>query len=280
MADLEKVSVPRCYYPVGFGTIVRREIHAFSDASEDATEDATRAAVYLRQVDNRGENCAALFFDQFRVAPVQITSIPRLELCAAILTAQAVDKIIKEIDTGIDEVAFYTDSKVVLGYIQNESRGFYVYVANRVQLIRKISNPEQRTYVDTNENPADLATRPLNTQNLAESDWLTGPKFLKTTLSSRKERQEKIPLNESDPEVCKEVVAFTTQSSKRCGLGAERFSRFSSLCSLQRAIANLIVAVKEFKRRKNGAQESKDQGPGSTKKATRLRNSIVKELQQ
>ena len=170
MADLEKVSVPRCYYPVGFGTIVRREIHAFSDASEDATEDATRAAVYLRQVDNRGENCAALFFDQFRVAPVQITSIPRLELCAAILTAQAVDKIIKEIDTGIDEVAFYTDSKVVLGYIQNESRGFYVYVANRVQLIRKISNPEQWTYVDTNENPADLATRLLNTQNIAESD--------------------------------------------------------------------------------------------------------------
>lgn len=177
-------------------------------------------------------------------------------------------------------VAFYTDSKVVLGYIQNESRGFYVYVANSVQVIRKISNPEQWTYLDTNENPADLATRPLNAQNIAESDWLTVPKFLKTTLSSRKERPEKIPLNESDPEVRKEVVAFTTQSSKRCGLGAERFPRFSSLYSLQRTIANLIVAVKEFKRRKNGAQESNDQGPGSTKKATRLRNSIVKELQQ
>ena len=99
-------------------------------------------------------------------------------------------------------------------------------------------------------------------------------------MSSRKERQEKIPLNESDPEVRKEVAAFTTQSSKRCGLGAERFSCFSSLYSLQRAIANLIVAVKEFKRRKNGAQESKDQRPGSTKKATRLRNPIAKELQQ
>ena len=99
-------------------------------------------------------------------------------------------------------------------------------------------------------------------------------------MSSRKERQEKIPLNESDPEVHKEVAAFTTQSSKHCGLGAERFSCFSSLYSLQRAIANLIVAVKEFKRRKNGAQESKDQRPGSTKKATRLRNPIAKELQQ
>lgn len=63
---------------------------------------------------------------------------------------------------GIDEFTFFIDSKVVLGYIQNESRRFYVYVANRVQLIRKISSPEQWTYVDTNENPASL--------DLAESD--------------------------------------------------------------------------------------------------------------
>ena len=276
LADLEKVSVPRCYYTAGFGTVVRREIHAFSDASEDAIG----AAVYLRQVNDRGENCTALVFGQSRVAPVQITSIPRLELCAAVLAAQAVDKIIKEIDTEIDEVTFYTDSKVVLGYIQNESRRFYVYVANRVQLIRKISSPEQWTYVDTSENPADLATRPLNAQNLAESDWLTGPKFLKITSSSLKERQEKIPLNEGDPEVRKEVITFATQSAKGCGLGAERFSRFSSLHSLQRAIANLIVFVKEFKRRKNGVQESKGPRPWSTNNATRLRNPTARELQQ
>ena len=276
LTDLERVSVPRCYYPVGFGTIVRREVHAFSDASEGAIG----AAVYLRQVNDRGEYCTALLFGQSRVAPVQITSIPRLELCAAVLAAQAVDKIIKEIDIEIDEITFYTDSKVVLGYIQNESRRFYVYVANRVQLIRKISSPEQWTYIDTNENPADLATRPLNAQSLAESDWLNGPKFLKTMLSSRKERQEKIPVNESDPEVRKEVVAFTTQSSRSYGLGAERFSRFSSLHLLQRAIANLIVLVKEFIRRRNGTQESEGQTPGSTKKATGLRNPTAKELQQ
>ena len=276
LADLEKVSVPRCYHPEGFGRIVRREIHAFSDASEDAIG----AAVYLRQVNARGENCTALVFDQSRVAPVQITNIPRLELCAAVLAPQAVDKIIKEIDIEIDETTFYTDSKVVLGYIQNESRRFYVYIANRVQQIRKISSPEQWTYVDRNENPADLAMRPLNAQKLAESEWLTAPKFLKTKLSSRKARLEKIPLSVSDPEVRKEVVAFTTQSSKRCGLGAERFSCFSSLHSLQRAIANLIVSVKEFKRRKNGAQESKGRGPGITKNATRLRNPTAKELQQ
>ena len=119
--------------------IVRRGIHAFSDVSENAIG----AAVYLRQVNERGESCTALVFGQSRVAPVQITSIPRLELCAAVLAAQAVDRIIKEMDIEINDVTFYIDSKVVLGFIQNESRRFYVYVANHVQLIRKISSPQQ-----------------------------------------------------------------------------------------------------------------------------------------
>lgn len=34
-----------------------------------------------------GENCTALVFGQSRVAPVQVTSIPRLELCATALAA-------------------------------------------------------------------------------------------------------------------------------------------------------------------------------------------------
>ena len=56
---------------------------------------------------------------------------------------QAVDRIMKEIDMEISETVFYTDSKVVLGYMCNESRRFHIYVANRVQTIRKISSPDQ-----------------------------------------------------------------------------------------------------------------------------------------
>ena len=59
------------------------------------------------------------------------------------MAVQAVDRMMKEIDMPISEVLFYTDSKVVLGYICNESRRFYIYVANRMQIIRKISSPDQ-----------------------------------------------------------------------------------------------------------------------------------------
>ena len=162
LPHLENVSVPRCYHPTGFGKTVRREIHAFSDASKDAIG----ASIYLRLFNDQGEICTTLLFGQSKVAPAQTTSIPRLELCAAVLASQAVHKIEKEINMEIDDITFYTDSKVVLGYIQNESRRFYVYVANRVQTIRKMSNPRQWKYIDTSKNPADLSTRRLNAESL------------------------------------------------------------------------------------------------------------------
>ena len=138
--------------PSWFQKIVRGEIHAFSDTSKDAIG----ASIYLRRFNNRGDICTALLFGQSKVAPAQTTSIPRLELCAAVLTSQAVNKIVQDIDMEINEITFYTDSKIVLGYLQNESRRFYVYVPNRVQTIRKISSPKQWKYVSTSENPADL----------------------------------------------------------------------------------------------------------------------------
>ena len=45
-----------------------------------------------------------------------------------------------------------------------------------------------------------------------------------------------------------------TQTTKRRSLRADRFSRFSSLHSLQHAIANLIIVVKEFKQKRNKDQ--------------------------
>lgn len=114
------------------------------------------------------------------MVPAQTTSIPRLELCAAVLALQEVAKITKEIDMEINAITFNTDSKVVLRYIHNESQKFYVYVANRMQIIWRISSPNQWRYIDMGKNPADLSTRCLNAQNCPGSDWLMGPSFLKT----------------------------------------------------------------------------------------------------
>ena len=38
--------------------------------------------------------------------------------------------------------SFWADSRVVLGYINNEAKRFHVYVANRVQQIRDLTDPK------------------------------------------------------------------------------------------------------------------------------------------
>ena len=134
MLELEKVHVPSCYHPADFGDVARAEIVAFSDASQDSIG----IAVYLRQFNNSEKVSTALMFSQSKVAPLK-TSIPRLELCGAVLAVQAVNKLLKDIDMKIDKITF-TDSKEVLGYIWNESWRFYVYVANQVELIRRYSS--------------------------------------------------------------------------------------------------------------------------------------------
>ena len=189
------------------------------------------------------------------MAPLNPTTIPRLELCGAVLSSQSVKTLLRELSVPVHEAVFYTDSKVALGYIQNDSRRFYVYVANRVQIIRNVSDPSQWRYIDTALNPADLATRGIAAENLNDSKWLSGAEFLKEASPSFSPATEVVALDAQDPEVRSQVTAHVMNVNTALGLGSERFSRFSSFVSLRRSLANLIAKVKEYK----AARESQDE---------------------
>ena len=66
-----------------------------------------------------------------KLAPTHGQTIPRLELCAAVLATEITESIRDQLDIPPSNFQFFTDSKVVLGYISNESRRFYNNVANR-----------------------------------------------------------------------------------------------------------------------------------------------------
>ena len=102
-----------------------------------------------------------------KLAPSHAITIPRLELCAAILGIE--QELEQELDIKPHTVAYYSDSRVVLGYITSKKRRFYVYVSNRVERIRKSSSSEQWYYVPSHQNPAVLATRSVDAQNLSGS---------------------------------------------------------------------------------------------------------------
>lgn len=65
-------------------------------------------------------------FGKAKLAPRLQPTIPRLELCTAVLAEGMAETILKETDFKPDAVNFYCDSKVVLGYIFNETRYFFV----------------------------------------------------------------------------------------------------------------------------------------------------------
>ena len=80
-------------------------------------------------------------------------SIPRLEVTAAVISVNVVSMLKNELEYEDLQCMYYSDSEVVIGYINNESRRFHVYVGNRVQHIRDRSKPEHRHHIAGKDNP-------------------------------------------------------------------------------------------------------------------------------
>ena len=78
-----------------------------------------------------------------RVTPKKYATIPRLELVAAVLSVKIAALIRREIDIECKNETFWTDSKVLLGYINNNTKKVKIFVASRIQLIHEFSNVSQ-----------------------------------------------------------------------------------------------------------------------------------------
>eukprot|EP00079_Xenopus_tropicalis_P036616 XP_017950387.1 PREDICTED: uncharacterized protein LOC101733460 [Xenopus tropicalis] len=237
LKDLEELHIPRCYTSTSLAEGQRREIHIFSDASTEAIA----VVAYLKVRDTCGQPHIGFLFGKAKLAPKPEHTIPRLELCGAVLAVEIADFILCELDIHIDAVKFYTDSKVVLGYIYNQTRRFYVYVSNRVERIRKSTKPEQWHYVPSEINPADHATRPVSTAVFAGTSWLMGPEFLLDHSEATTTADVFSLLDpDRDPEIRPKVSALATRAEQRFNLGCQRFERFSTWTRLVRTIARLV----------------------------------------
>jgi hypothetical protein len=136
-------------------------------------------------------------------------TIPRLELSAALVAVKVSTMLNIELSYENIVNVFWTDSKVVLGYISNDSRRFQVFVANRVKQKRNATSPQQWNHVESEDNPADDASRGLKAEQLVEDTrWLNGPAFLWKPDLQLPTQQRWMPADD-DPEV-KKVKSLAT----------------------------------------------------------------------
>ena len=113
------------------------------------------------------------------VAPLKAMTTPRIELTAAVVSVNVTNMLSRESNFDVTEEFYYTDSTVVLGYINNEARRFHTYVGNRIQHNRDKSDSKQWRYVAGELNPADKASRGLTTVEFLQNHrWFNGPDFL------------------------------------------------------------------------------------------------------
>ena len=133
------IKIRRCFKAQDGLSVVKRELHHFSDASMSGYGHCS----YLRVIDEQNQVYCSLVMGKSRVTHLKPVTIPRLELTAALVSVKISDLVQQELDYKDVVQWYWTDSKIVMGYIANDSGRFHVYVANRVQQIRHLTNPKQ-----------------------------------------------------------------------------------------------------------------------------------------
>ena len=196
LQQLTTIFMPRCFKPFGFGDIIHTSIHHFSDASDNGYGTAS----YIRLVNSHNEVHCALIIGKSRVAPLKVITIPRMELTAATLSVKISKVIHRELEFEFQEF-FWTDSQVVLWYLNNERKRFKVFVANRVSAILDHTEKEQWRYVPSSDNPGDDSSRGLSMSKFLKSErWFRGPPFLYDD-SEKWPKPIPFTLNEKDVEI-------------------------------------------------------------------------------
>ncbi|XP_011699812.1 PREDICTED: uncharacterized protein LOC105457069 [Wasmannia auropunctata] len=264
LQELGKISIPR---KIVVNKSVRREIHGFCDASERAYG----ACVYMRSVKANGAIEVHLICSKSRVAPIKVLSVPRLELCGAQLLAQLVDKVVSSLEINIDSKHYWTDSQIVIYWLQASNKKLPIFVAHRVGDIQESTSVNNWKHVGSKENPADLLSRGTNAKELVISQlWWGGPSWLHNEILPE-EQEETTEYDESQLEEHdrSKVVAVSNLSQ------INPFDKFSTFNRLIRVAAMCVRFAHNCKGQKQYGPLTVEELQGVIKKLIRQEQEIT-----
>ncbi|XP_043065496.1 uncharacterized protein LOC122320916 [Drosophila ficusphila] len=239
-SELEQIRIPRW---VGFQPGVKVEHHGFCDASQKAYG----AAIYLR-VEVGHNIMTRLLTAKTRGAPVKTVSLPRLELCGALLLSEMIAAVLPNMPISNSDIFCRTDSTIVLAWLSKPACHWTTFVANRVTKITQVTSAEHWAHVRSEHNSADLASRGVSLRELVHSQlWWEGPDWLQQPKDMWPTRELGPPVTDIEQRAVK--VNFAKAPSE------DFLERFSALDKALRVLAYVIRFTQRCRKMPRDAAE-------------------------
>ena len=125
---------------------------------------------------------------------------------------------------------FWTDSEIVWHWLRRPSTSWKIFVANRVQAIHDVSEPDWWSHVPSKENPADLMSRGASVDLLKRSSlYWSGPDWLQQDEEHWPRFGDNLEVPpEVDEEASKKIVILSVSVEEDTWLFA-RYEEFSKI---------------------------------------------------
>lgn len=118
------------------------------------------------------------------------------------------------LDMKSDQVVLWSDSKIVLCWLQRLKTESSVFVRNHVMKIHKLQPDANWRHVSSRFNPADVVSRGLFPKELMASDlWWNGPPFLRINEGYEDEEDTVISVAEEKEEYSDPVMTVIVQEN-------------------------------------------------------------------
>ncbi|XP_026736747.1 uncharacterized protein LOC113500239 [Trichoplusia ni] len=262
LQKLRDVKIPRRY--LNYSDAASIQLHIFTDASESAYS----AVLYWRTKTPDGEVKLSLIVAKAKVAPLKLTSIPRLELQAAVMGTRLADSVIEEHERKPDCKVFWTDSKTVLTWIRTGSRTYKPYVAHRLAAIEESTKVNEWRWVPTKLNVADDATRDVPLTFDKDHRWYKGPDFLYEEEDQWPVETDTKKIEDTSGE--EKVNHVANKRELRLTEGLPEASRFSNWHRLRYTTARVLLFIELCRRNKESVnyrrtKKNKEQDPNWNK---------------
>ncbi|CAH2085266.1 unnamed protein product [Euphydryas editha] len=222
-------------------------LHLFTDASQLAIA----ACIFLRS-ERQGKVHVQLISAKSRVAPPKGSTIPRLELTAALIGVRLLKKVKEHLNLPVIDEYYWTDSGVTLYWIKRQLP-WNTFIGNRVKEIRQYSKVDNWHHISGSHNWADIASRGCTAKELHSLLWWEGPAWLKCDAADWPQSTLVVDEKTANLELKKSTcnVNKTKDIEAKEDTVCNRLTRISKYTKIVRIVAWILRFIKNTKKQEN-----------------------------